>query len=247
MNVVEGTLQIPNDPTPWLLLQPNEEKDYCILWLPGWMSTLERNQPIATRIAERTGVTVAILTYAGHGNHPTPLGETTREQQFNEVVSAYDTLQAEGYKNIIVAGTSFGGYMAALLTAKRTPCAAILRAPAIYKDSEFSLPQLERQGYLDKEYETLKPTITSSSDMAALHAIRDFDGTVYVIEHEIDSVIPRNIPRAYFEIAKRGNYLVVPAADHAIAKMPEPEKHYAYIERMIADIVGLVQQEALLS
>lgn len=246
MQVTHGTLEIPNDPTPWLVVRPNDNKDYCVLWLQGWTSTIEKHKPGIMRIAELTGVTVAALNYAGHGNHPVPLEETTREQQFNEVLFAYDTLKAEGYKSIIVTGTSFGGYMTALLTAQRRPAAVILRAPAIYKDSEFTLPQAERQGLLDKEYEAMKPTVTAESDLAALDAIRQYDGTVYVVEHEIDSVIPRNIPQAYFANAKRGNYLVVPATDHAVAKMPEPEKHYAYIEQMLAAIVALVQKEAVL-
>ncbi len=243
MKIIHENLELPGDPTPWMIAQPTENKSYCVLWLQGWGSTIEKHKAKMLRLAERTGITFAILDYAGHGSHPVPLEETTRQQQFNEVCMAFDTLKAEGYENIIVAGMSFGGYMAALLAAEREPSAIILRAPAIYKDDEFSLPYPERQGYRDQEYEALKATITPESDMAALHAISRFDGTVYVVEHEIDSVIPRNIPRAYFAVAKRGNYLVVPATDHAVAKMPQPEKHDAYIERLIASIVGLVQQE----
>jgi hypothetical protein len=172
-----------------------------------------------------------------------PLEKTTREQQFNEVVAVFDELKTLGYKRIIVAGMSFGSYMGALLTAERDPYAVILRGPAIYKDEEFSLPYPERQGYRDKAYEEMKHTITSRSDMAALRAIANYEGSVYVVEHETDSVIPQNIPRAYFTVAKRGNYIAIPATDHAVAKMPNSEKHYAYIEAVISNLVDLIRRE----
>jgi esterase/lipase len=243
MEIVRSTLQIPNDPTPWILMKPSDKQDYCILWLQGWGSTIAKHTSQISSIAEKTGIATAMVEYAGHGSHPIPLEATTREQQFKEAVAAYDALIAAGYKRIVVARNSFGGYMSALLSAKRTLYAVILREPAIYKDDEFSLAYPDRQGYRDKEYEEMKHTVTSDSDMAALHAIAQFTGSVYVIEHEIDSVIPQNIPRAYFAVAKRGNYLVIPATDHAVAKMPEPEKHYTYITATIASIVDLIQRE----
>jgi hypothetical protein len=246
MKIIRSTLHIPGDPTPRIIVQPNEQIDYCILWLQGWGSTIEKHLPQITALAEKTGTAVAMIDYAGHGSHPIPLEATTRRQQFQEAVAAFDSLIDEGYERIIVAGNSFGGYMSALLSAERHPYALILREPAIYQDDEFSLPYPERQGYRDKAYEEMKVTITPESDMAALHAVARFSGSVYVIEHEIDSVIPKNIPQAYFAVAKRGNYLVIPAADHAIATMPRPEKHYAYIAAALTHVVDLIQREATL-
>jgi pimeloyl-ACP methyl ester carboxylesterase len=243
MQVTRGTLASLDAPTPWILVQPNDQKGYCILWLGGWGSTIEKHTPQITALARHAQVAVAMIDYAGHGSHPSALGTTTREQQLHEAIAAFDELKTIGYKRIIVAGNSFGGYMGALLSAERDAYALILREPAIYKDDEFSLPYPERQGYRDKVYEEMKFTVTSESDMQALHAVARFNRSVYVIEHEIDSVIPKNIPRAYFTVAKRGNYLVIPATDHAVAKMPQPENHYAYITAAIAHIVDLIMRE----
>jgi len=243
MKTTHSILQLPGDPTPWLLLEPNERKDYCILWLGGWGSTIEKHTPQITALANKTGAAVAMIDYAGHGSHATSLEATTREQQLHEAIAAFDALIAAGFKRIIVAGNSFGGYMSALLSAKRNPFALILREPAIYADDELSLAYPERQGYRDKAYEKMKFTVTSKSDLKALHAVAKFERSVYVIEHEIDSVIPKNIPLAYFAVAKRGNYLVIPATDHAVAKMPKPEVHREYIIAAIAHIVDLIQRE----
>lgn len=204
------------------------------------MSTVQKHEPVITRLAEQTGLTFAALDYAGHGSHPIPLEKTTREQQFNEVLAVYDALKSRGYERIIVAGSSFGAYMTALLSAKREPYAIILRAPAIYRDEEFSTLQAELPE-LQEANRAFRESVTSDSDLAGIRSVKNFAGFIYVIEHEIDSVIPRSVPRAYFNAAKRGNYLIIPATDHAPALMAKPEKHFAYIEALLVDVINLIQ------
>lgn len=247
MNVTETTLDIPNDPTPWLRVRPNDSKEYCVLWLQGWTSTIEKHRDLLTRLADRTSVTFAMLNYAGHGNHPIPLEETTREQQFREALFAYDKLKSEGYKHIIVCGTSFGGYLAALLSAERTPYAVILRAADAHLDDEFTVLQKELAARPLEERRQFRRAVSKESNLQAISAIKKFDGSVYVVEHEIDSIIPRNIPRAYFAAAKRGNYIVIPATDHSPARMANPPLHFAYIEEAIVSIVNLIKKEVDLS
>lgn len=243
MNATHGTLDIPDDPTPWFVAVPNDTKEFCVLMLQGWNSTIAKHEDRIKRLAKITGITFATIDYAGHGNHPVPRGESTREQQLNEALAAYDTLKAMGFKDIIVAGTSFGGYMSALLSARRDPYAIILRVPAIYNDDEFTIPQTKRQSFLDEAYQKFKPTVSSSDNLAALNAIKNFDGSVYVIEQELDSVIPKNIPMSYFEVAKRGSYLVIPATEHSPAMQTGIEERYAAIEHLTASIVTAIMLE----
>ncbi len=142
-----------------------------------------------------------------------------------------------GFEDIIVAGTSFGGYLSALLTAQRKPYGVILRVPAIYKDDEFTIPQKKRQSFLDDAYRQFKPTVSASDNLAALEAIKNFDGSVYVIEQELDSIIPKNIPQSYFNVAKRGNYLVIPGTEHSPAMLPGSDERYAAIEHLTSSII----------
>ena len=242
MKITPGILAIENDPTPWLLIEPNDRKDFCVLWLQGWNATIKKHETILRQLAKQTNIAYAILDYAGHGTHPISLEQTTREQQLNEALAAYDALKARGYKHIIVAGTSFGGYLTALLSGKRDPFALVLRAAAIYPDDEFSMSYDERIAR-HSAYQKFKHTVTSASNLTALRAIKNFQGSVYVVEHEIDSVIPKNILHAYFENAQRGNYLIIPATDHALKRMPHPESHYAYVKGVISSIVTLAMLE----
>lgn len=243
MNVTHGTLSIPNDPTPWVIVSPNDDKAWCVLWLQGWTSTIEDHLEGITRMAETSGVTFAMMNYAGHGDHPTPLADSTKKQQFTECLAAYDKLVSMGYEKIIVIGGSFGGYMAALLTGQRTPTATVLRAPAVYRDEEFEIAcsqtlRWDEESDADAQF---RAQITAESELDAITAIRNYTGTIWVTEHELDTVVPRNIPKAYFDAAKHGNYLLVPNTEHSPKTMANPQKHFKYIEHMLVSIIRATQ------
>jgi esterase/lipase len=243
MNVKHGTLAVPGDPTPWVTVSPNEDKTWCVLWLQGWTSTIDGHLAGITRMAEASGVTFAMLDYAGHGSHPVRLEDSTKQQQFNECLAAYDELVSRGHKNIIVIGGSFGGYMAALVTGARTPAAIVLRAPAIYRDEEFELAFAKTALWDDTQDSDrlFRENITKNSRMNAIASVRAYDNQVWVMEHELDTVIPKSVPVAYFEAAKRSNYLVVPNTEHSPKTMPNPVKHFAYIEHLLVSIVKAVR------
>lgn len=243
MKTDHGTLNIPNDPTPWVIVSPNDDKDWCVLWLQGWTSTIEGHLEGITRMAKASGVSFAMLDYAGHGTHSTALDDSTKSQQLTECLAAYDALVDQGYKNIIVVGGSFGGYMAALLAGERTPAAIILRAPAAYVDAEFELPYAQTAQKLPDgghKYSFEKsPELHLQS--SSFKAIARYDGPVYVYEHENDEIIPPVVPRTYFAKARYKNYLLVPNTAHSPKTMANPKKHFAYIEHLLVSTIKAVQ------
>lgn len=238
MTVPYQTLDIPSDPTPWTLIDPSNDKDWAVLWLQGWGSTIEGHFERIQFLAQESGIAFAMIDYAGFGKHTIPLAETTREQQLEEAIAAYDELKARGYKRIIACGNSFGSYMSALLAGKRKLAALILRAPAIYDDAEFTKMQKDRD---DAAYQAFKKTIRPDSPQAALKAISNYSGPVWVFEHGADAVIPRNIPQSYFANAKHGSYVYIPATPHSPRTLPEPGKYYEYIETAVLDTLGMIQ------
>jgi len=232
------TLDIPGDPTPWVLVKPSSSKDWAVLWLQGWGSTIESNFEIVDQIAQKSGTAFAMIDYAGFGKHSVPLPETTREQQHLEVIAAYDELKKLGYKNIIACGHSFGSYMSALLASKRDVAALILRAPAIYADSEFTMKQKDRD---DATYQAFKKTVQPDSPLAALYAVQKYHGPVYVFEYGADEIIPRNIPQSYFANAAQGNYLYIPGTPHSPKTSLNSHKYYEYIGAGILTSLSRVQ------
>jgi len=198
------------------------------------------------RLVEQTGIAFATMDYAGHGQHTVPLEDSTRKQQHDEVVAVYDALAGLGYKKIIVIGGSFGGYMAALLVGKRPAHAAILRVPAIYDDAEFALPHSQTKRWQNIDSYQDKASASYIEDNEAVRGIAHFEGFTYVLEHELDQVVPKIMPQTYFSHAKHGNYLIVPKTSHSPKQMSDPQKHYAYIEHLLASLVqAIVMQDDL--
>ena len=239
MKITPGILDVPNDPTPWVIVSPDEDKTWCVLWLQGWTSTIDGHLEGIKRMATASGVSFAMMDYAGHGSHPTPLGKSSKAQQLAECLAAYDELTKLGYEHIIVIGGSFGGYMAALLAGKRPTEAVVLRAPAAYPDHEFELPYTQT-AESDARYSSIL-NVDEELTSNAFDSIATYAGPIYVCEHEKDEVVPRQIPQEYFRKAQHGNYLLVPNTAHSPKTMPNPQKHFVYIEHLLVSIIKAVQ------
>lgn len=199
------------------------------------------------RMAKATDITFATLDYAGHGLSSVSMDDSTRKQQYEETIAVYDELKKLGYKNIIVIGGSYGGYMTALLTGVRDVHTAVLRAAANYPDDEFELPYtqtLRSNNY--EEYVKSKDHDAMLTNSMATRAIENYDGFVYVLEHELDEVVPAKVPRHYFKAAKHGNYLIIPNTKHSPKLMANPQAHFEYIEQVVMAIIkAAIMQDGL--
>lgn len=249
MKVEDFILDLDGDSIPWRLFTPeNSTKNYCVLWLQGWTSSMDSHREGVERLATQTGRVFATIDFAGHGLHELPLEESTRKQQHEEVIAVFDELKKRGFEKIIVIGGSFGGYMAALLTGKRPVYSAVLRAPAMYADDEFELQHSKTRKWQntskDQQDIAKNPYI---QDNEAVRSIRKFDGSIYILEHELDEQVPKIMPRTYFENAKRGNYLVIPNTMHSPKLMNNPQVHFAYIEHFVIAIIKGVKLEETLA
>lgn len=226
------------DGTPWRLFTPdNAQNGWAVLWLQGFTSTIEGHNDGCERMSAASNVPFAILNYAGHGNHPTPLEQATRKQQFEEVCAVYDELVNRGLDKIIVIGGSFGGYMAALLAGVRQPQAVVLRAAANYKDEEFERPYLETTKVKSEEGKAFMQSVDEAFSNKATEALKAFDGASYIIEHEADTVIRANIPRSYYHVAKHGNYIVMRGLEHSPKLMPNAAEWFDIVEHWVQTII----------
>lgn len=248
MKIEDFRLDLHGDIVPWRLFVPSEStKEYGVLWLQGWSSSMDSHLAGVKRIAEQTNTAFVTLDYAGHGLHALHIDQSTRRQQHQEVVGVFDAFKALGYQNIIVIGGSFGGYMAALLTSARQVNTVVLRAPAMYADDEFETVHSKTTTWLNPKRDPVdRAADPYISDNAAVRAIRAFSGMTYVMEHELDEVVPSNMPRTYFENAKYANYILIPKTKHSPKLMKNPERHFAYIEHYVCAIIEATKlQKAL--
>ena len=128
--------------------------------------------------------------------------------------------------NISVFGSSYGGYQATLLTARRPVHHLVLKAPAQYSDELFEVPDTQR----DEQTTQYRLQPHSPDDNMALKAIRDFNGDILFIESEKDEQVPKQVMDDYRKaITVKYEYELLIGADHA-CKIPGTEQ--AYIDAM---------------
>lgn len=231
--------------TPWRLFTPdNSDKEFCVLWIQGWTSSMDSHREGVERMAERASMGFATLDFAGHGLSRVELGISTRKQQHQEVAELFDELVRRGFKKVVVIGGSFGAYMAALLARVRPVHAVVLRAPANYNDDEFELEYAktlrweDHAAYEEKKAKATKEELSVSS---AVKGIQSFNGSVYVFEHELDEVVPKIMPETYFNAAQHGNYLVVPKTKHSPKLAKDPKPHFDYIEHLVLSVLEAIK------
>jgi pimeloyl-ACP methyl ester carboxylesterase len=122
--------------------------------------------------------------------------------------------------SIAVVGSSYGAYLAAILTALRPVRWLALRVPALYKDEDWALPKQQLKKY---GLDAFRRRSVSPEENRALRACAAFEGDVLVIESERDDIIPHPVIANYlaaFERAHSLTYRVIEGADHGLSEEP---------------------------
>ena len=118
---------------------------------------------------------------------------------------------------IAVVGSSYGGYLAAILTTLRPVKWLALRAPALYLDAGWESPKL--QLHKDHDLPTYRRSLIQFADNRALQASHSFEGDVLLIESELDDIVPKTVLTSYREAAKSARsltYRCIDGADHGL-------------------------------
>src|SRR6476661_4146918 len=113
-----------------------------VLFLHGWGGSQAQSASRAREIAA-LGCACLTIDMRGHAKTVREQATVTREDNLHDALAAYDTLAGEPAVDdrcIAVVGSSYGGYLATLLTTLRPVKWLALRAPALYKDSEWNEP-----------------------------------------------------------------------------------------------------------
>jgi uncharacterized protein len=175
--------------------------------------TKRRYYDFLTRLGKELGITTVIFDYTGHGDSPFDIEELSPAQHFLEVITVFDWIK-KNYPNrkTFVIGSSYGGFLATQLTKYRKFDGLILRAPALYRPSDF---------YTLMKNEDRKATQAFRRDVAALakHPLlaraSQFEGDVLLVVHEKDEQIPKETTDAYAN-AFKPKVIVVEGASHSL-------------------------------
>lgn len=192
-----------------------------VLFVHGWGGNQEQD---LARAHEMVGLGCICLTFdlRGHKLMEFQRETVTRPQNLHDVVAAYDTLagiHGVDPNSIAVVGSSYGGYLAALLTIERPVRWLALRAPALYKDVNWELPK--RQLHVDPEFAAFRRGVVSAQDNRALAACSAFPGDVLIVESEHDEIIPSAVIKNYKGACVRTRSLtvrVITGGDHSLSE-----------------------------
>ncbi len=193
-----------------------------ILFVHGWGVDRDTYLPRAREIAALGCVCLA-FDLRGHAATEDQRDSVTREDNMRDVVAAYDALAKHPVVDpsaMAVVGSSYGGYLAAVLTALRPVQFLALRVPALYKNEDWALPKQQLREY---GLDAFRRGPVSPDENRALGACAEFEGDALVVASEHDDTIPRPVIANYvaaFRKVRSLTYRVIAGADHALSEQP---------------------------
>ncbi|MEE4920695.1 alpha/beta fold hydrolase [Pseudomonas alliivorans] len=215
------------------------EKFPGILFVHGWGGSQQRDLARAKNI---TGLGCVCLTFDLRGHERTEglRGTVSREQSLADLLAAYDRLVSHPSVDpeaIAVIGTSYGGYLATILSAMRPIKWMALRVPALYWDANWDMPKQE----LDRDrLAHYRRSAVTAADNRALAACKEFRGDVLLIESERDDYVPHATLMSYrtaFELAHSLTYRLVDGADHALSSDISQSVYSSMLTNWISEMV----------
>ncbi|MBA1204585.1 alpha/beta hydrolase [Pseudomonas capeferrum] len=222
-------LQVDGESIAGTLVSPGTKMP-GILFVHGWGGSQQRDLARARQI---TGLGCVCMTFdlRGHEKTESQRLTVTREQNLADLLAAYDRLvshPAVDSSAIAVIGSSYGGYLATLLTQHRAVKWLALRVPALYWDDQWDTPKqaLDRQ-----RLQAYRQRMLAPGDNQALAACSDFRGDVLLVESEQDDYVPHATLMSYrsaFVNTHSLTHRIVDGSDHALSS-EESQKAYSSI------------------
>ena len=204
------------------------------LLIHGWESAQDRMFGLAAQLVAR-GFICLTLDLRGHGESSGDRDALSRKDFFADVVAAYDTLAAENAVDrprIGAVGSSFGGHLAAMLSAERPLAWVILRVPADYPDDTFEVPRAQ-----DADSKLAwRSQPRAWEETAAMRAMHAFEGPVLIVEAGNDELVPRQLILNYKSaIGENAEHQVIEGAPHSFTRFPHfQERFNAMVEDWLA-------------
>ncbi|MFT4191805.1 MAG: alpha/beta fold hydrolase, partial [Comamonas sp.] len=188
------------------------------------------------------GLGCVCLTFDLRGHEKTRAERlrVSREDNLRDVLAAYDKLAAHpgiDTSAIAVVGSSYGGYLSAILTTLRPVRWLALHVPALYRDTLWNTPKaaLDR-----KDIDRYRRSVVGPGDNRALMACRGFKGDVLIVEAEHDDYIPHQTImnyRAAFVESHSLTHRILDNSDHALTGEVSQAAYNAILMKWITEMV----------
>ena len=218
-----------------------------VLFVHGWGGSQEQYVARARDIAA-LGCICLTFDLRGHAKTRSQVETVTREDNLRDVLAAYDALlhqRGVDASSIAVIGSSYGGYLASILTSLRSVRWLALRAPADYKDSDWTLPkgQLRKRQELD----AYRRLTVKAGESRALAACAAFKGHALIVESERDSIIPQQVVanyRAAFTSTASLTVRVLDEADHSLSTDEMQKTYTSVLVAWLKEMIGRARKDS---
>jgi uncharacterized protein len=225
---IDGTFVVPSTRIPGLL------------FMHGWGGSQEQ---YLARASESAALGCVSLTFdfRGHADTLTQRDSVSRESNLRDALAAYDALASHPQVDpsaIAVVGSSYGGYLATILTMMRPVKWLALRVPALYMDSGWDVPKT--QLHKDQDLDSYRNSLIHARDNRALNACAAYNGDVLIVESENDTVIPHAVIANYLEafIKPRSlTYRTISGADHGLSKEEHQRAYTALLVKWLEEMI----------
>ena len=232
---IAGTLVAPNTVVPGVML------------VHGWDGSQEQYLARAHEIAA-LGCICLTFDLRGHASDKAQRNTVTREDNLADMLAAYDTLvghPAVDASAVAVAGSSYGGYLATVLSSLRPVRWLGLRAPALYKDEDWLVP---KHNLNKKDVAAYRATVIDPQKNRALAASAAFRGDVLIVESEHDTTVPHTVIENYlaaFKQTQSMTYRVIKGADHSLSTKEASQSYTSILVKWVCEMVQGAKEDAL--
>jgi dienelactone hydrolase len=225
---LEGTLVTPGSLIPG------------VLFVHGWGGSQQQYLARAREIAA-LGCVCLTFDLTGHAGTNSQHATVSREANLRDVLAAYDLLARHPHvdpSSVAVVGSSYGGYLAAILTTLRPVKWLALRVPALYIDSGWELPKL--QLHKEQDLRAYRRSFVPADSNRALRACAAFEGDVLIIESERDDTIPPEVIKSYREAClnvRSLTYRCMAGADHGLGDDASQRAYTALLTQWLGEML----------
>jgi len=218
-----------------------------VLFVHGWGGSQDQYVARAREVAA-LGCICLTFDLRGHARTKDQQKTVTREENLNDIVAAYDVLARQrgvDTSAIAVVGSSYGGYLAAILTTLRPVRWLVLRAPALYKDSEWALPKEQLRKL--QELDAFRRMVVEAPESRALRACAEYKGHALIVESELDSIIPAQVVANYRQALTQTaslTYRLLKEADHALTSEACQQAYTTLLVSWLSEMIHGARSDA---
>jgi len=211
-----------------------------VLFVHGWGGS---QQQYLARAREVAALGSVCLTFdlGGHAGTQPQRETVSRESNLRDVLAAYDTLAAHPSVDpsaIAVVGSSYGGYLATILTTMRPVAWLTLRVPALYIDTGWELPKL--QLHIDQDLRAYRRSFVATATNRALRACAAFKGDALLVESEHDDLVPAEVIKSYraaLTQTRSLTYRCIAGADHGLSDETSQRVYTGHLVQWLSEML----------